>query len=120
MADYDASDFKPTARCNKSQEMAVRRAYQLNAGLIEALNREGSLDEVKRLHRSVIWEIPALYDLFISKGQRSPEFLHPEAWEWTIEHWWNGGLKRSVEATMHNIHPDNVKAIKGKVDELHG
>lgn len=119
MANYNASDISPRAQANKSQEMAVRRAYQLNAGLIEALRKEGSLDAVKSLHRSIILETKELRNLFFGKNVRSPEWAYPDVWEWTVDHWWSGGLKRSVEVTMHNIHPDNKKAIKGRIDELY-
>jgi hypothetical protein len=116
MADYDASDFGPSTHANKHREMAVRRAYDLNSGLMDALAEEGDVESLKRLHRSVIIEHKLLRDIF---DFNSVEWRDKEAWEWTIDHWYSGGLKRSVVATMQSLHPDNIKAIKGKVNELY-
>lgn len=115
--DFSVEDMKPTARAVKDQEMAIRRAYDLNAGLMDALKREGTLEKVKRTHRSIIMESKQLRDLF---NRSSPEWKHQDVWAWTVDHWYSGGLKRSVEAAMENITSANRKLIKGKIDALYG
>ena len=118
MADYSAEDLSARSHGNKHQEMSVRRAFDLNAGLMEALEREGTVKDLKRLHRSVIVEYKQLRDLF---DLGSPEWKHKDVWEWTVDHWYSGALKDSVKITMkYNIHSTNRKAIEGKVNELHG
>lgn len=115
--DFSVEDMKPTARAVKDQEMAIRRAYELNAGLMDALQREGELRSLKKLWRSIIMESKELRGLF---DRSSPEWKHQDVWAWTVDHWYSGGLKRSVEAAMENITSANKKTIKGKIDELYG
>lgn len=113
--DFSVEDMKPTARAVKDQEMAIRRAYTLNAALMDALEREGTVAAIKDLHRSVIYDDKELRNLF---PPSTPEWKRPDAWAWMVDHWASGGLKRSVEASMHNITSTNKKAIKGKLSEL--
>lgn len=113
---FSVNDMKPTARAVKDQEMAIRRAYDLNEGLMSALSQEGTLDRVKSLHRSVMLDHKPLRDLFYNS---TPEWRYQEAWAWVVDHWYSGGLKRSVEDAMHNITDTNKKAIKRKIDELY-
>lgn len=113
---FSVNDMKPTAHAVKHQEMAIKRAYELNDGLIHALQREGTLQAVKQFHRSIIYEIKELRDLFWND---QPAYKYREVWEWIVDHWYSGGLKRSVEVSMHNITDTNKEAIKRKIDELH-
>lgn len=117
MADYSAEDFAPSKHCNKHQEMAVRRAFELNSGLMEALDAEGTVENLKRLHRSAIVEYKKLRDLFYMD---SPEYRHKEVWDWVVDHWYSGALKRSVRVTMKNMHSENRKAIKERTRDIYG
>ena len=109
--------IKPTARCVKDQEMAVRRAYQLNVALIDILKQEGNIKGVKESGRFYILTHPELRKIYT---YMSPEYIYRDVWEWVVDHWYSGALKRSVEATMDNITSTNKKAIKGKINDLHG
>jgi hypothetical protein len=113
---FTVNDMKPTAHAVKHQEMAIKRAYDLNDGLIQALQREGTIDAVKQFHRSIIYETKPLRDLFWND---TPAYRDREVWEWIVDHWYSGGLRRSVQDAMHNITDTNKKAIKRKIDELY-
>ena len=115
--DFSVEDMKPTAHAVKHQEMAIRRAFELNAGLLEMLSKFGTLDALIDGHRDAIYRSKELKNLFTFD---SVEWRHKDVWEWVVRHWYDGGLKRSVEASMQNITSTNKKAIKEKVDVLHG
>ena len=115
MADYSAQDFKPTVKANKDQEMAVRRAYELNAALMDGLTESGTIQQLKDDWHWAIIRNSKLKDLFLF----TPTWDHKDVWEWVVDHWYSGALRRSVVVTMQNMHSDNVKAIKGKINELY-
>ena len=117
MGRLTVEDIKPTARCVKDQEMAVRRAYELNAALMEILELEGNISSVKDSGRFYILTHPRLKKIY---SYMSPEYLYRDVWAWVVDHWYSGALKRSVEVTMDNITSTNRKTIKGKIDELYG
>ncbi len=52
-------------------------------------------------------------------GKEDPAIHHQDVWEWMVDHWYAGALRRSVIATMDNLTNENKKAIKNKVDELY-
>lgn len=97
--------------------MAVRRAFDFNDALLDALASEKTVDGVKKAGRYLMLTDKRLRDIF---DQTSPEFRHLDAWAWAVDHWYNGGLRRSVEVTMSgNMNDKNVEAIKGKVNDLY-
>lgn len=112
---HTVEEMKPRARAVKDQEMAIRRAFELNEGLLDALDSEGTVEAVKQAGRYLMMTQQKIKNLFDSA---SPEYRHPDVWAWVVDHWYDGGLKRSVEASMHNITSTNKKAIKEKVDVL--
>ena len=117
-----AEGGNPRALAFKSLEMSIRRAYQLNSGLIDALSMAG---DMYRLKQERVWMIIANKDLREALGWRQygsehAAIAHQEVWEWIVEHWYSGGLKRSVIAMMENLTDANKKTIKGKVKDLYG
>lgn len=116
MADYSAEDFKPTVRANKDQEMAVKRAYELNAALMDGLSLSKTIEQLKKDWHWAIMRDKRLFDLFYE----TPTWRHEDVWWWVIDHWYSGALRRSVAVTMQNMHSKNVSAIKGKINELYG
>ncbi len=117
-----AEGGNPRAAPFKSLEMSIRRAYQLNAGLIDALAMAGDIATLKRDRK---WMIVATKDLktalsYGAYGKEDACLSSQETWEWVIDHWYSGALKRSVIALMENLTDANKKAIKGKVEKLYG
>jgi len=111
----------PRAQAFKQLEMTVKRAYQLNAGLIDCLTEAG---DIVNLERGRQWWIMSNKDLksalsYGAYGKEDPAVHSQECWEWLVQHWYSGALKRSVVATMDNLTADNKKAIKTKVSELY-
>jgi len=117
MTELTAQDMKPTARAVKDQEMAIRRAHELNAGLLSALGSWGTIEAVISAHRDVILRTKSLKALF---PYGTVQYDHKDIWEWTVRHWYSGALKRSVEVSMCNITETNRKNIKAKLESLHG
>ena len=121
-AQTPAQNGNPRAQAFKSLEMGVRRAYQLNSGLIDALALAG---DIQKLKEERVWMILSQKDLrealsWRQYGKEDAAIHHQDVWEWTIDHWYSGALKRSVIATMENLTDTNKKAIKTKVGELYG
>lgn len=115
--DFSVNDMKPTARAVKDQEMAIRRAYELNAGLIESLGKHKNLDSLIDYHQSAILENKRLKALF-SYG--SNVYKHRDAWNWVVRHWYSGALRRSVIASMSNITDTNKAMVKKIVTKEYG
>ena len=118
---WAAEGGNPRAQAFKQLEMSIKRAYQLNSGLIDALAQAGSIAALKKGRR---WWIISNKDLkaalsYASYGKEDPCLSSQEVWEWTIDHWYSGALRRSVVATMDNLTNENKKTIKTKVDELY-
>ena len=115
--DFSVEDVKPTAHAVKHQEMAIRRAYELNEGMLTALAMHGTIEVLKKQHRWAILSVNQLRKLF---PYTSIEYKEAEMWCWVVDHWYSGALKRSVEASLENITSTNRKNIKQKVEALHG
>ena len=112
----------PRAQPFKQLEMSVKRAYLLNSGLIDSLSLAG---DIATLKRDRIWMIVSNKDLkdallFGQYGKEDPAIHHQDVWEWMIDHWYSGALKRSVVATMDNLTTTNCNAIKTKIEALYG
>ena len=111
----------PRSQPFKQLEMSIKRAYQLNSGLIDTLAKAGSIYDMKEGRR---WWIMDSKDLksalnWGNYGKEDSAILYHEVWCWTIDHWYSGALRRSVVAMMDNLTEDNKNAIKTKVDELY-
>ena len=52
-------------------------------------------------------------------GKEDPAITHQYVWEWMVDHWYTGALRRSVIVTMNNLTTENRQAIKHKVEELY-
>ncbi len=116
-----ADGGNPKAQPFKQLEMSVKRAYQLNSGLIDCLKLAGDLHTLKA---DRAWWIVSNKDLrdslsYGNWGKEDPAIAHQDVWEWMVDHWYRGGLKRSVVATMDNLTTVNRNAIDNKVDELY-
>jgi hypothetical protein len=111
----------PRAQAFKQLEMSIKRAYLLNSGLIDSLATAGSVAELKRQRQWVILSNKDLKDVLnlSAYGKEDPAIHHQDVWEWMVDHWYTGGLKRSVVKMMDNITKENRMAIKKKVDELY-
>jgi len=117
-----AEGGNPNAQAFKQIEMSIKRAYELNSGLIDQLAISG---DVRILKENRVWHIMSNKDLksalnWGSFGSEDPAVLHQDVWEWVIDHWYSGALKRSVVAQMDNLTDKNKKAIKDKVETLYG
>ena len=111
----------PRAQAFKQLEMSIKRAYQLNSGLIDGLQIAGDVDALKA---SRMWQILSSKDLkdalsLGAYGKEDAAIHHQDVWEWMVDHWYTGGLKRSVVRMMDNITKDNRQAIKQKVETLY-
>jgi hypothetical protein len=116
-----AEGGNPRAAPFKQLEMSIKRAYQLNSGLIDCLAMAG---DVTTLKRDRLWMIISSKDLKLALkygdyGKEDAAVHSQDAWEWMIDHWYTGALRRSVIATMSNLTNENKKAIKTKVSELY-
>ena len=116
-----ADGGNPRAQAFKQLEMSVKRAYLLNSGLIDSLSLAG---DVATLKRQRMWTIVSNKDLrdalmFGAYGKEDPAIRSQVAWEWMIDYWYSGALKRSVVATMNNLTTINRNAIKDKVEALY-
>jgi len=111
----------PNAHAFKQLEMSIKRAYQLNSGLIDSLAKAGDIVTLRAGRAWYILDNKDLKDAFKCGdwNKQNPAVFDQEAWEWTINHWYTGGLKRSVVASMDNLTSKNKNAIKQKVDELY-
>jgi hypothetical protein len=117
-----ADGGNPRAQPFKQLEMSVKRAYLLNSGLIDSLSLAG---DVRTLKGDRMWTIVSNKDLkdalnFGVYGKEDPAIHHQDVWEWMVDHWYAGALKRSVEATLDNLTTTNRNAIKDKVEALYG
>ena len=95
----------------KQNEMAIRRAFALNRWLIRILN-EGGLEAVRRRpfeHHDKDLKF-ALGDQF----WQNPIWKYKDVWNWTVDHWWSGALKRSVDDLMYHTVKENRDKIKEK------
>ena len=102
--------------------MSIKRAYQLNTGLIDSLHTAGSITNLKHTRMWCITINKDLRDAFNlgAYGKEDPAVHHQDVWEWVIDHWYGGGLKRSVDASMDNLTETNRSAIKGNIKKLYG
>ncbi len=116
-----ADGGNPRAQPFKQIEMSIKRAYMLNSGLIDALAKAGSIAKLKSDRLWMILDTKDLRDAFKygDKKNENAAVKSQAVWEWTIDHWYSGALKRSVVAMMDNLTNDNKAAIKSKVDELY-
>ena len=111
----------PRAKAFKDLEMSIKRAYTLNSGLIDCLASSGSIASLKEQRA---WMIMCSKDLkdalnYGAYGKQDAAVLFQDVWEWTVDHWYTGGLKRSVVTMMDNLTKENKNAINKKVDELY-
>ena len=111
----------PRAQAFKQLEMSIKRAYILNSGLIDCLASSGSIAALKDQRT---WSILSSKDLkdalnYGAYGKEETAVHHQDVWEWMVDHWYTGGLKRSVVRMMDNITKENRQAIKQKVSELY-
>lgn len=116
-----AEGGNPRAAAFKRLEMSIKRAYELNSGLIDSLRLAGDVSILKRDRK---WWIVSNKDLknclnLGAYGKENPAVHSQDAWEWMIDHWYSGGLKRSVVAMMDNLTNDNKKAIKQRIESLY-
>ena len=116
-----AEGGNPRAQPFKQLEMSVKRGYELNSGLIDSLALAGDITTLKR---DRLWMIISSKDLksalnYGNYGKEDPAIHHQDVWEWMVDHWYAGALRRSVIATMDNLTNENKKTIKNKVDELY-
>ena len=111
----------PRAQAFKQLEMSIKRAYLLNSGLIDGLALSGSVTALKQQR---MWMIQSNKDLkdalnLSAYGKEDAAIAHQDVWEWMVDHWYTGGLKRSVVAMLDNITKENRQTIKQKVSELY-
>lgn len=116
-----ADGGNPRAQPFKQLEMSVKHAYELNSGLIDCLALAG---DIRRLKKDRTWWIVSNKDLknalrYGAYGKEDPAIHHQDVWDWMVDHWYSGGLKKSVIDTLDNLTRENVAAIKNKVDELY-
>ena len=111
----------PRAQAFKSLEMSIKRAYTLNSGLIDSLSLTGSIEGLKSQRKWTILSNKDLKDAlsYGAYGKEDPSIHHQDVWEWMVDHWYTGGLKRSVVLMMDNLTKENRKTINKKVDELY-
>ena len=111
----------PRAQAFKQLEMSIKRAYTLNSGLIDSLAMAGDVTALKRQRLWMIISSKELKDAlnYSAYGKQDPACLHQDVWEWMVDHWYTGGLKRSVVTMMDNLTKENRNAINKKVDELY-
>ena len=112
----------PRAQAFKQLEMSIKRAYLLNSGLIDSLQIAGSVSSMKDQRMWLIHSSKDLKDALNlgAYGKEEAAIHHQDVWEWMVDHWYTGGLRRSVVSMMDNITKENRMAIKTKVSELYG
>ena len=111
----------PRAQAFKQLEMSIKRAYQINSGLIDGLQIAGDVDALKA---SRMWQILSSKDLkdalsLGAYGKEDAAIHHQDVWEWMVDHWYTGGLKRSVVRMMDNLTKENRQAIKQRIEVLY-
>ena len=111
----------PRSQPFKQLEMSVKRAYQLNSGMIDSLRLVGDVESLKQQR---MWAILSSKDLsdalnLRAYGKEDASIAHQDVWEWMVDHWYTGGLRRSVIATMDNLTKENRMAIKTKIEVLY-
>ena len=111
----------PRAQAFKQLEMSIKRAYILNSGLIDCLSLSGDISTLKSQRTWMIMSNKDLKDAlnYGAYGKEEAAIHHQDVWEWMVDHWYTGGLKRSVIRMMDNITEENLAAIKQKVSELY-
>ena len=111
----------PRAQAFKQLEMSIKRAYLLNSGLIDGLSMSGSIHSLKAQRQWMIMSSKDLKDALNlgAYGKEDAAIHHQDAWEWMVDHWYTGGLKRSVVSMMDNLTKENRQAIKQKVESLY-
>ena len=111
----------PRAQAFKQLEMSIKRAYTLNSGLIDCLASSGSVTNLKQQRQWMILSNKDLKDAlnYGAYGKQDAAVQFQDVWEWMVDHWYTGGLKRSVVRMMDNLTKENRMAIKRKVDELY-
>ena len=111
----------PRSQPFKQLEMAVKRAYQINSGLIDSLAEAGDIAALKEQR---MWWITSNKDLkdalnLSAYSSEDAAIRHQDVWEWMVDHWYTGGLKRSVIATMDNLTKENRQVIKTRIEDLY-
>ena len=111
----------PRAQAFKQLEMSIKRAYQINSGLIDSLQIAGDVGSMKEQR---MWMIVSSKDLkdalsYGAYGKEDAAIHYQDVWEWMVDHWYTGGLKRSVVSMMDNLTKENRQAIKQKVEQLY-
>ena len=111
----------PRAQAFKQLEMSIKRAYLLNSGLIDSLQIAGSVSSMKEQRQWMILCSKELQDALNLRayGKEDAAIHHQDVWEWMVDHWYTGGLKRSVVRMMDNITKENRQAIKTKIEVLY-
>jgi len=111
----------PRAAAFKQLEMSIKRAYLLNSGLIDGLAISGSVTALKQQRAWMILSSKDLKDAlnYGVYGKQDAAVQFQDVWEWMVDHWYTGGLKRSVVTMMDNLTKENKNAINKKVDELY-
>ena len=94
----DIEGTNPNAHAFKHIEMSIKRAYLLNSGLIDSLSFAGDVNTLKAGRQ---WYILNNKDLkealgYGNYGKEDPAILYQDVWEWMVDHWYAGALKRSV------------------------
>jgi len=101
--------------------MSIKRAYSLNSGLIDSLALIGTIRELKAQRMWMIMSNKDLSDALNLRayGKEDAAIHHQDVWEWMVDHWYTGGLKRSVISMMDNLTRDNKRAIKQRIETLY-
>ncbi len=111
----------PRAQAFKQLEMSIKRAYLLNSGLIDSLKISG---DILTLKSQRMWMILCSKDLsdalnLRAYGKEDAAIHDQDVWEWMVDHWYTGGLKRSVISMMDNLTKENKRAIKQRISTLY-
>ena len=111
----------PRAQAFKQVEMSIKRAYQLNSGLIDSLALAGDVQTLKEQRAWMILSSKDLKDALSvgMYGKEDAAISKQDGWEWMVDHWYTGALKRSVIRMMDNLTRDNKRAIKQRIETLY-
>lgn len=109
--EFGSEDLNPRGQIAKGMEMSARRAISLHNALLSLLKVQGTVNDVKT-RPMVGWKEADkhLKDALGTTYWRTPTWKY--GWEWTVDHWLDGGLERSIQVSLSYMPSENRKRVK--------
>ena len=115
--EFGVESLNPRGTIAKQLEMSCRRSIALHKALMSMLDIQGNVQEVKYNPAPHGYNDTTrhLKDALGDEWWRTPTWRY--GWEWLVDLWMDGGIRRGIDVTMDNMPSNNRKRVKKALRE---